>query len=294
MELINKEFIGKVLPDKDKLNQGRYYVHIPELQTNVVENIGIPVKNHVHNYRVTPSQDGIYGSYFPLHANTIVIVKFFINHLNSGYIDRIISDADSQCLPFKIVDRDNYYQIIRTPKKDNLFAIYEGSTEANIPKNSIHLYFNNNRTVIVIDEEGITFKTDDNLRFKAKKNIEFISDQEIKTFAKQNISTLSNQKIKLYGKTGIEQKSDDFINLEATTISSLATANNKVQGNAGVHITGATIHQQGAFDVYCSCHGYPLKTGTSAPADPVTAISSFEITPKLITKKEYPYFETTG
>ena len=294
MELTNREFIGKVLPDADRTHSGRYYVHIPELQTNRSETEGILVKNHVHNYRVTYSASGTYGSYFPLQPKTIVVVKFFINNLNSGYVERIISDADPQCLPFKIVDRDNYYQVIRTPKKDNLLAIYEGSTEANVPKNSIHFYFNDTRTVFVIDEEGITIRTEDNLRFKAKKNIEFFAEQEIKTYAKQNISNRSDQKILSEGITGIELKSPPYIYLEANMITSKAAADNIIEGGSGVHLKAAVIHQEGTFDVYscCPCGKFPLCSGSSASANSVNEVPTFDIIPTLIKKIEYPYFST--
>lgn len=175
-DLINKEFIGTILPDKDNNHQGRYKVNISELQPHTKDNEGIWVKNAVHKNRVSPSQVGVCGSYYPLQAGMAVIVKFFSNHMNSGYIDRVISDAandvSSNTLPFEIIERDDYYQIIRTPKKNNLIAIYEGDTASkNIPKNSIHVYFNSTRTTVVIDETGINVKTEDNLNMTVTQNV---------------------------------------------------------------------------------------------------------------------------
>jgi len=105
-----------------------------------------------------------------------VISKFFSNHMNSGYIDRVISDAandiSSNTLPLEIIERDDYYQIIRTPKHNNLIAIYEGDAASkNIPKNSIHVYFNSTRTTVVIDETGINVKTEDNINMTVTQNV---------------------------------------------------------------------------------------------------------------------------
>ena len=140
MKLTEKEFLAKVLKDPDPKNEGRYKVHIPDLMHHLPEDQGIFVKNHVHKYRVTPSEKGNYGQYFPLQENTIVIVKFFENDYNSGYIDRIISDYEIDSLPLKVKDRDELYQLLRTPKYDNLIVINEDTEDQ--PPNSIHLYFN--------------------------------------------------------------------------------------------------------------------------------------------------------
>jgi len=96
--------------------------------------------------------------------------------MNSGYIDRVISDAandiSSNTLPLEIIERDDYYQIIRTPKHNNLIAIYEGDAASkNIPKNSIHVYFNSTRTTVVIDETGINVKTEDNINMTVTQNV---------------------------------------------------------------------------------------------------------------------------
>lgn len=169
ISLINKEFSGKTLSDNDPKHQGRYKVHIPTLMPHLKEDVGLWVKNHVHKYRITLSDDGRFGQYFPLHAGTSVIVKFFNEtDFNSGYIDRVVSDHEINSLPLNSDDRDDLYQIIRTPKKDNLFVINEDTKDQ--PGNSIHLYFNKNRTTFITDEEGIHIYTEDNRDVKITKN----------------------------------------------------------------------------------------------------------------------------
>ena len=84
--LIECEFIGTILKGVDPLQQGRYKVHIPELMQHIAENRGIWCKNQVHSWRITSSDVGEYGSYFPLHVGTKVVVRFYKNDLNTGYI----------------------------------------------------------------------------------------------------------------------------------------------------------------------------------------------------------------
>lgn len=160
VDVTQREFLGKVLPDLDPKHQGRYKVFIPNLMPHIANDKGIWVKNHIHKNRITPSKDGNYGQYFPLHANTLVIVKFFENDYNSGYIDRIVSDFEIESLPLKVIDRDDLTQLFRTPKKNNIFVVNEETTDQ--PPNSIHLYFNEYRTIFIIDEEGIHISTLDN------------------------------------------------------------------------------------------------------------------------------------
>ena len=168
MNLTEREFLGKILPDLDAKHQGRYRVHIPSLMHHIAEDQGIWCKNHIHKNRITPSKDGIYGQYYPLHAETIVIVKFFENDYNTGYIDRIDSDYEIETLPLKIKDRDDLYQLYRTPKEDNLFVMNE-DTKDQAP-NSIHLYYNKYRTTFIVDEEGIHVYTQDRNEVQIVKN----------------------------------------------------------------------------------------------------------------------------
>ena len=179
-DLTGREFIGKILPDLDSKQQGRYRVHIPELMQHISDDKGIWCKNSVHTWRITESDDGEYGSYFPLHSGTKVIIKFRYNDTNTGYIDRIISDAEDRtdkeaqdCKTVKptLTDRDEQYIIFKTPKKFNIFYINE---ETEKEPNSIYLVYNRDtessgkkrRTVYRIDESGIHIWTRDNKRVR--------------------------------------------------------------------------------------------------------------------------------
>jgi hypothetical protein len=206
--LVNREFLGYTLADPDLTNRGRYKVHIPELQPHMKETEGIWAKNYTHNWRVTPSRDGVYGSYYPLHSGTLVVVKFEKNDYNTAYIDRIISDYAPQSLPFKTVDRDEYYQIIRTPRTNSLIAICESTTDK--PADSIHIYYNNKKVTIVLDSSGI--------------NINVTGDVNIKSSGNANIQSGGNTNIKSGGLCNVQSagvtnvKAGGDCNIDAPTI----------------------------------------------------------------------------
>ena len=176
---IQKEFIGTVLSEPDPRQMGRYRVHLPEIMQHIPEDKGVWCKNQVHSWRITPSDDGEYGSYYPLHAGTKVIVKFYGNDYSSGYVDRIISDAedntdteaqDSRTVKPAVLDRDEQYIIFKTPKKFNVFYVNE---ETEKEPNTIYLVYNRDesperRTVYRIDESGIHIWTRDNRRVRVK------------------------------------------------------------------------------------------------------------------------------
>jgi len=202
--LQDRSFIGTILSDKDSRNRGMYKVHIPELQPHLAESEGVWCKNHVHKYRVSPSQNGVCGSYYPLQAGMCVIIKFSTNFIESAYIDRIISDAYSDSLPLEIVERDEYFQIIRTPKHNNLIAIYEGDANSkNIPKNSIHVYFNEIRTTIVIDESGINIKTADNINVTIGGNCNITSSGPMNLKASGTVSIQSSAAIHVLSSSAV-------------------------------------------------------------------------------------------
>ena len=255
--LTDREFIGTILPTKDSAHQGKYKVNIPELQPHMKDSTGIWCKNHTCKNRITPSGDGVYGSYYPLHAGISVIVKFFANHIESGYIDRIISDAYPESLPYEIIERDDYYQIIRTPKYNNLIAIYEGSSASkNVPKNSIHIYYNETRTVVVIDELGVHIVTSDNVDIKsaqvikieavgdininsgAKINIQAVGDINIKSGAKINNQSVGDTNIKSGGKISSESAGD--INVKSS-----ASIKNQAGGDIGIKASGSNYIESG-------------------------------------------------
>ena len=217
MKLTEKEFLGRVLKDPDPKNEGRYKVYIPDLMHHLPEDQGIFVKNHVHKNRITPSEQGNYGQYFPLQENTVVIVKFNSNDYNSGYIDRIVSDYEIDSLPLKVKDRDDFHQILRTPKYDNLLIINEDTQDQ--PANSIHLYFNKYRTTIIIDEQGIHIFSEDKKDEEINKDVNVRHNQNHKLHVVGNYDLYVNGEIKI--------KSDGPINL---------------QSGSGIHMDAPVIH----------------------------------------------------
>jgi hypothetical protein len=185
-DLRHKEFLGRIVPkgsekELDQKMKGRYKVHIPELMPHLEEDKGIYCKNHVHNWRLTDSDVGEYGSYYPLHSGTYVMVKFYANDYNTGYIDRIISDYEDDtdkeaqdCFKVKpaLTDRDEQYVIFKTPKKWNIFYVNEDTQ--NEP-NTVYLIYNRDnsperRTVYRINESGIHIWTRDNQRIRIKED----------------------------------------------------------------------------------------------------------------------------
>ncbi len=190
--LRQNEYHAITLPEKDPKNQGRYKVHIPELHPLIDQGEGIWVKNHIHRWRYNGCDDYFYGEYKPLQPGTIIMVKFYEDDLNTGYIHRIISDQimnsllkmgadrdDSQITN----DRDDMYLIYKTPKKNNMFLVLEetegpGLTADLIP-NSIHLYYNDLRSTMILNEDGIHWYTDDNRGVTVKgQNSELVHKDE--------------------------------------------------------------------------------------------------------------------
>ncbi len=228
--LINREFIGTILPNKDLSHQGRYQVNVPELQPHM-----------------NPMQPGM-----------SVIVKFFANHIESAYIDRVISDAYPETLPYEIVERDLYYQIIRTPRHNNLIAIYEGDVNSkNIPRNSIHIYYNDTRTTIVIDETGINVKTADHINVTVDKNIK--------------INVIGTADIKVAGVVHIESSAAAHIKA-GENLSLTAGGDMNIKAGGVINMQASVINQN----------------GNASAAEPAASANL----PNLITSRnDYEYFK---
>lgn len=259
--LVNREFIGTILSDKDTQNQGRYRVNVPEIQPHMKDSTGIWCKNHTCNNRVSPSSVGVSGSYYPLQAGMSVIVKFFANDINSAYIDRVVSDAYSETMPLEVIERDEFYQVIRTPRKNNLIAIYEGDAASkNVPKNSLHIYFNSTRTTVVIDETGINVKTQDNINMTVDQNVK--------------ITVTGTADIKVTGNANIESTAD--VNVKAG-----ATLNIEASGTMNLK-SGGPMNLQGAP---VNINGTAASAASAATAD----------APTLVTLNDSKYFKkSTG
>ena len=267
-ELTNREFIGIVLPDKDLLHQGRYKVNVPGLQPHMKQTKGIWCKNHTCKYRVSPSDHGIVGSYYPLHPGMVVVVKFFANHIESAYVDRVISDSYAETLPYEIIERDDYYQILRTPRYNNLIAIYEGppppgdsgtdepwtpansQSSKNVPRNSIHIYFNDTRTTVVIDETGINVKTEDNINMTVAKNVKVtvLGSADINATGHINVETADAVNVKATGNINVESFADTNIKTIGNgnvNIQAAASVNVKAGGDADIEASG-NVNMKGA------------------------------------------------
>jgi len=228
METIkNKFFLAKVLPDKDPKNQGRYKVHIYQLMPNLPESTGIFVKNHVHKHRFTNSDNGTYGQYLPLQPGTLVLVGFYENDYNSGYIDRIISDQVENSSPLNISpdDRDDLTVIFKTPKQKHLFVVCEDTTSQ--PNTSIHLYFKKDQSYLIIDESGFHFYTkdnfnrkvtvDDNLEVQGNKSIKV--DGEINIFSSGKTHIYSDAETIVSAKDSVQITADNTVSIKAMGIS---------------------------------------------------------------------------
>lgn len=175
LPLSQKRYIGKILPDLDPKRQGRYKVHIPELMVHIPESSGIWCKNRFNN--MTGSINGEYGTYVPLHPDTVVLIEFVQDNFASGRIVDIVGDwfvdslgkgQDANEPIIDLNDRDNVYRLVKTPKKWNSIYINE---ETEKEPNTIYLIYNrdNNpkrRTVLRIDESGVHWFTRDNKRIR--------------------------------------------------------------------------------------------------------------------------------
>ena len=264
MDLKTSSFNAIVLKDKDISNQGRYKVQIPALMNLIVNTSGIMVKNQTHKWRCTDSDIGRYGEYKPLQPGTEVLVKFHSDDINTGYIDRIISDQEIDSLPFKnITDRDDIYQLLRTPKHNNFIIVTEET--ANEPPNSVHFYFNKYRTTIIVDEQGIHIRTDDNkdeeitksenllvkedrkrtvnktedILIKGNRKLQVKGSYDIKVTAKCNIETSSDCNVKIAGKCNIEAGSD--CNVKSGGICYVGGNNLHLKASGTVNIDGAAV-----------------------------------------------------
>jgi hypothetical protein len=247
IDLRDKEFMGKIIPkgtsgEFDLKMKGRYKVHLPDLMPHLEEYDGIWCKNHTNKWNITPSDVGEYGSHYPLHPGTYVIVRFFENDLNTGYIDRILSDykdnrdVEAQdCTTVKpaLTDRDEQYIILKTPKKFNIFYVNE-NTE-NEP-NTIYLIYNRDnspkrRTVFRINESGIHIWTRNNQRIRIKENEDIQVDGNANKLVNSNVIIEVNgtTNISVDGKTDVW--SGTSINCDAPIINFNCGIANKTPAN---------------------------------------------------------------
>lgn len=217
VNLRNCEYHGIVLPDKDPKNQGRYKIHIPDLHPLRKESEGIWCKNQAHNWRIGPSEDYFYGSYYPLQPGTKVLVKFHQNDFHSGYVDRIVADQVEQTTP-KIgcgainatSDRDDTYVVFKTPKHHNLFAILENTTDGKngltkqLMPNSMHLYYDYRRSTLIMNEDGVHWYTKNNFGETIEGHKSVWVNQNDKLYVQGNRDVYTNGTYKKFTKGQVD------------------------------------------------------------------------------------------
>lgn len=218
LDLRQNSYHGVILEDKDPKVQGRYKVHIPELHPLIKEKSGIWCKNQLHKWRIGPSEDYTYGSYYPLQPGTKVLIKFYQNDFHSGYIDRIVSDQIQKTNP-KIgceknpeatTDRDDMYVIYKTPKYHNLFAVLEKTTDGanrltqQLIPNSIHLYYNYRRSTMIINEDGIHWFSMNNRGVTIEGNNSEWVNQNEKIYVQENRDVYVNGNQKRFVKGDVD------------------------------------------------------------------------------------------
>jgi hypothetical protein len=268
--LTDREWFGRLVPKDteeyyDPKQMGRYKVHIPSLMPHIEKEKGIWVKNQVHKWRITPSEVGEYGQYFPIQPKTYVIVKFYENDINTGYIDRIISDWKEErdveaqdCVEKKPVleDRDEQYILFKTPKKWNAFYVNE---ETKNEPNTIYLIYNRDdnperRTVYRINEEGIHIWTRDDLRVRVlgdeNTQIDGNRSRYVKGDQRQNIYGNDNTEIRKNRITDV--KENEEYRVRGHEIKNIdKDFDHKTKGNVTIEVQGyVDLSVDGSVDVW--------------------------------------------
>lgn len=284
--LTEHQFLGIVLPDLDPERMGRYKIHIPKLMPHLDYDQGIWCKNQVHNWRMTHSDKGEYGQYFPLHSGTHVIVNFFRNDMNSGYIDRIISDyysgsdtlaQDNVKAKSVLEDRDEQYILFKTPKKWNAFYINE---ETEKEPNTIYLIYNRDnsperRTVYRVDETGITIWTRDNRRIRVKtdenKQVDGNQTEYIKGYRTKHIDKRDDLYVHNSHYETIDKDFEQWIKQNLTTrvqgnTDELTEGNSTIEinGNCNITVNGET-NVSGAGNINIDAPTVNINSGIASP-----------------------------
>ena len=264
MRLTDCVFQGTIIEGDDPKNRGRYRVVIPELMYNIYDQVEgyIYCNNHVTNSRNTSSNNGIYGQYFPLHAGTKVIVKFYAEDYETGYIDRIISDYYSDSMPLGIPtkDRDEYYQLLRTVANDLFSVTCETSS---LPKGGIHLYHKGDNVNLVFDETGI--------HIYSKKDFDQQIDGEsfIKINGNVNCVFSSELNIQITGPVKITSSGN-------CDISSGGLCNVQASGDCNV-LAGGACNIDGSSGVNINCKKAISATKTNISNKEKTTLIPFDV-----------------
>jgi len=249
MSLKLEYYGGVVLNDPDPKNMGRYKVHIPELQLRMSENSGIWCRNKIHTYRATNSDDGVYGTYYPLHSGTKVIVSITNEDYSSASIERInIHEKDldhRDTLPFNITDasRDDLYMVLRTPKYDSVIVVTEDTSASDEPPNTLFIYHHNGESKIVMDSNGMHINT--------------IHDFESSVGGNSSVVVNGNAGVKVGGDCGVTVGGNMSANVSGD-------AGVKTGGNCDID-AGAIVNIKGGSAVNIDAAALNLNSGAASP-----------------------------
>jgi len=221
MSLRFEFYYGKVLPDMDPLNLGRYKVHIDELHLYLPETDGHWCSNKIHSYRNNYDISGNnYGEYKPIQTGTSVLVSVANGAWNSSSIVQILSDVSTvlhpDVMPFGITDRDDFYLLIRTAKYDSIISISEDTTME--PARTLHIYHNG--TAIIMDANGI--------HINAK-------NENISISGNSNVNIGGNCNIQAGGQVNIKSTAD--VNIDSSA--NIYLNSNHAQSNSGYNTTSS-------------------------------------------------------
>jgi len=165
--LMDKVFLGTVLPIKNELDLTKVAVNIPELQTLNNTQKTIYVDNTLTNNLFTVNtntnpnslstklnqtnsvETHIIGNYFPLLPGTDVYIKFKSNVLSSGYIVGFANDIN------RILPEGDYNQLFMLAKYDNNTVYMDPS------KKRFHVSLNG-ESDLFMDDQGIILQVNEN------------------------------------------------------------------------------------------------------------------------------------
>lgn len=212
--LNSQRYHGIVLKDIDPLNQGRYKVWISELMHQIPDTQGIWCKNRIHKERLAKT-DGPYGTYHPIRAKSRVIVTFYENDFNTGFIVERESDQEKDNLPFKakMEDRDDIYLIQNT--REHTFLMLDETKS--LPSHSIHLYWNHKKHKLIFNDKGVHLYVTGSFNVTTTEDMNFNILKNFKLKVGQNIDFKVGQNINYQAGSNINLKSAAVINLDAAS-----------------------------------------------------------------------------
>jgi len=194
IELTNHEFVGRIVhADHDEwldpTQQGRYRVHIHELMPHMPETEGIWCRNITMGWKISHCDIDSYGSYYPLQEKTRVVVQFFADDYNSGYISSIVptlTNEDCEDCPQNIFDenRDERYIIYVTKHKSSYIVndMTTANSDADHPQMTRVINHNDEEftdrdgishteTVVTYDRDGILMESQKSTRVDTPQDL---------------------------------------------------------------------------------------------------------------------------